>query len=75
MRNDALFEVARKHCRGTFLHLFISAMSHTHTHTRNTLVAIMRQHLHNSVLSWRGLEAKQLTNIPTQDLVNGNEVN
>lgn len=73
MRNVALFEVACKYSPGTFLNLFISITSHARTHS--TLVAVMRQHLHNSVLSSRALEAKRRTNIPTQDPVNGDEVN
>lgn len=56
-------------------HFLICLLASHRTRAHSTLVAIMRQHLHNSVLSSRAPEAKQRTNIPTQDPVNGDEVN
>lgn len=63
-----------KHSPGTFLHLFISITSRARTR-RPPPFAIMRQHLHNSLLSSRPPEAKRRANIPTRDPVNGVEVN
>lgn len=56
-------------------HFFICLLASRRTRTHSILFAIMRQHLHNSVLSSRALEAKQHTKIPTQDLFSADEVN
>lgn len=55
-------------------HFFICLLASRRTRTHSILFAIMRQHLHNSVLSSRAPEAKQHTKIPTQDPFNGHEV-
>lgn len=57
-----------------FICLLASRRTRTHTHTVPPF-AIMRQHLHNSLLSSRAPEAKLRANIPTRDPVNGVEVN